>query len=140
MHETVPRRLKPGKSFGADRRGFQLRPFKTRSNVRRLPAILPRQGAFCYAVAQMRSLYTILLVLGCASLFAQEKPISVTEMQSSGLQGSIADFKRMPPDITLIPHGQGARNGHLWIRNGGYYLLIAGEVDGDPPDFPKNQN
>ena len=88
----------------------------------------------------MRSIYTILLMLGCSGLVAQDKPISVPEMQSSGLQGSIADFKSMPPDITLIPHGEGARNGHLWIRNLGYALVIAGEVDGPPPEFPKNQN
>lgn len=88
----------------------------------------------------MRYIHTILLMLGCSSLVAQDKPISVPQMQSSGLQGSIADFRSMPPDITLIPHGESARNGHLWIRNLGYALVIAGEVDGDSPDFPKNQN
>jgi hypothetical protein len=89
----------------------------------------------------MRYIRTILLgLLGCTSVLAQDKPISVPQMQPSGLEGSVAAFKNVPPDITLIPHGEGARNGHLWIRDGGYYLLIAGEVDGDSPDFPKNQN
>ena len=87
----------------------------------------------------MLCLRTILLVLACSSLWAQEKPVSVPQMAPS-LQGSIAAFKGMPPDIALIPQGAGARNGHLWIRNVGHALVIAGEVDGDPPDFPKNQN
>src|ERR1700675_4558597 len=87
----------------------------------------------------MLCLRTILLVLACSSLSAQEKPVSVPQMAAS-LQGSIAAFKGMPPDIALIPQGAGARNGHLWIRNVGHALVIAGEVDGDPPDFPKNQN
>jgi|GEM_PF-1896196 len=87
----------------------------------------------------MLCLRTFLLVLACSSLSAQEKPVSVPQMAPS-LQGSIAAFKGMPPDIALIRQGAGARNGHLWIRNVGHALVIAGEVDGDPPDFPKNQN
>jgi hypothetical protein len=108
----------------------------------------------------MRYRHAILLMLGFSTLFAQdklaqdkaaqdkpaqdkpaqEKPILVPQMQLPALQGSITAFKSMPPDITLIPHGEGARNGHLWIRNIGHALVIAGEVDGDEPDFPKNQN
>jgi hypothetical protein len=105
----------------------------------------------------MRYRHAILLMLGFSTVFAQDnsaqdqpaqdrpaqaaqdKPILVPQMQPS-LQGSIAAFRSMPPDITLIPHGEGARNGHLWIRNIGHALVIAGEVDGDAPDFPKNQN
>jgi hypothetical protein len=88
----------------------------------------------------MRFTGTILFLLGCSSVFAQDKSIPVPLMQSSGVRDSISDFKSMPPDITLIPHGDGARNGHLWIRNLGPALVIAGEVDGPVPDFPKNQN
>jgi hypothetical protein len=88
----------------------------------------------------MRPIRTILLLLVCARLFGQEKPISVPQMQLNVLEGSIAAFRSMPPDVTLIPHREGARNGHLWIRNVGFALIIAGEVDGDAPDFPKNQN
>lgn len=88
----------------------------------------------------MRSLRTVLLLFAASTLFAQNPPISVPQMQPTVLEGSVAAFKSMPPDITLIPHGPGARNGHLWIRNIGYALVIAGEVFGGPPDFPKNQN
>lgn len=98
----------------------------------------------------MRIALIVLLGLGCSTLFAQDKPVQdkvakdkpilVPQMQPSALEGSIAAFKSMPPDITLITPGQGARNGHLWIRNIGHALVIAGEVDGDAPDFPKNQN
>ena len=41
-----------------------------------------------------------------------------------------------PPDITLVPRGQGARHGHLWIRTWPDGLIIAGKVDGGPPGFP----
>jgi hypothetical protein len=108
----------------------------------------------------MRLAYAVLLILGFSPVFAQDrpvqdkpaqeksaqnqpaeaKPILVPQMQLTALEGSIAAFKSMPPDITLIPHGEGARNGHLWIRNLGFALLIAGEVYGEAPDFPKNQN
>ena len=105
---------------------------------------------FATLVRKMRLTHTILLILCLSNLFAQDKraqeksaqdkPILVPQMQLPVLQGSIAAFKSMPPDITLIPHGEGARNGHLWVRNLGFALVIAGEVDGDAPDFPKNQN
>jgi hypothetical protein len=88
----------------------------------------------------MRFTRTILFLLSCSSVFAQDKSISVPLMQSSRVQDSIADFKSMPPDITLIPHGEGARNGHLWIRSLGSAIVIAGEVDGPTPEFPKSQN
>ena len=88
----------------------------------------------------MRLTQIIVLMLGVSNLFAQDKPILVPQMQPSSLEGSIAAFKSMPPDITLIPHGAGARHGHLWIRNIGHALVIAGEVDGAAPDFPKNRN
>jgi len=32
------------------------------------------------------------------------------------------------------------RHGHVWVQNVGNGLLIVGEVDGDPPDFPRNKN
>lgn len=86
----------------------------------------------------MRTALCLLLV--CSAVFAQDRPISIPEIHPTVVGSSIAEYKKSPPDVILIPHGEGARNGHLWVRNIGYALLIVGEVDGPAPDFPKNQN
>jgi hypothetical protein len=62
------------------------------------------------------------------------------EFPMVGYPKSIDEFNNVPPDITLVPRGEGARHGQLWIRTvaqqGAYALYIAGKVDGGPPDFP----
>jgi hypothetical protein len=71
-------------------------------------------------------------------------PVAVRSAQFTGQLKSLEQFTSVMPDITLIPRGEGARHGQLWIRTASFYpffgaptaLFIAGKVDGPPPDFP----
>lgn len=45
----------------------------------------------------------------------------------------------VPAVVHLIPHGNGARNGHVWVGNTGQSIRIVGEVDGEAPDWPKDR-
>ena len=45
-----------------------------------------------------------------------------------------------PPDSTLIPYGEGARHGHLWIRTLPDGLYIAGKLEGGPPQLPHTRD
>ena len=68
---------------------------------------------------------------------AQRAPrVTVTEIHPAALSGSMNEYTPAPPDIILAPQGQGARRGRLWIRNTGNGLLIVGDIEGGPPDFP----
>src|SRR5579864_4364341 len=77
-----------------------------------------------------------LLAFGVSSVMAQQPPVIVPEFHSSETGGNIDVFKNVPPDLKLIPKEAGSRSGQLWIRNIGSALLIAGQVDGQTPDFP----
>src|ERR1700732_73535 len=89
-----------------------------------------------------RLLSIVVLLLASAVALAQDQrsPIKVPLVLNRGLGTSITPYTDRPPDITLVPHGPDARHGHIWVQNVGYGLLIVGEVDGDPPDFPRNKN
>jgi TonB family protein len=67
-------------------------------------------------------------------------PVVVHPIQLVGWPKSIDQFTNVPPDITLVPRGAGARHGQLWIRTVSSYpnvgLCIAGKVDGGQPFFP----
>src|ERR1700757_3560946 len=84
----------------------------------------------------------VILLLVSAFVLAQDQtgPIKVPLVLNRGLGTPISPYTDRPPDITLIPHGPDARHGHIWVQNVGYGLLVVGEVDGDPPDFPRNKN
>jgi hypothetical protein len=69
----------------------------------------------------------------------QLSPIKVPQVLNRGL-GMVTPYTDRPPDITLVPHGPDARHGHVWVQSVGYGLLVVGEVDGGPPDFPRNKN
>lgn len=56
------------------------------------------------------------------------------------LPAPIGEFTSTPPEFTLIPHGKGARHGRAWVRTVGDGLLIAGKMEGGPPDFPGDKN
>jgi hypothetical protein len=81
---------------------------------------------------------------------AQDQPVSdpasvassikVPQILNRGLGMMIGTYTDRPPDLTLIPHGEGARNGHVWVQTVGWGLLIVGEVDGERPEFPRNKN
>ena len=49
--------------------------------------------------------------------------------------GQIAEWIALPPTLTLEPSGADARHGAVWIRQVSEGLLIAGRVEGPPPDF-----
>src|SRR5260370_27221814 len=57
-----------------------------------------------------------------------------------GVEGFINEYASGPPEIVLTPQGEGARKGRLWIRNIGKGLLIAGDIEGGPPDFPRDKD
>ena len=91
----------------------------------------------------MKSLLSIaILLLLSLVVVAQDQtaPIKVPQVLNRGFGMVITPYTDRPPDITLVPHGQDARHGNVWVQNVGWGLLIAGEVDGPPPDFPRNKN
>ena len=67
-------------------------------------------------------------------------PINVPQVLNRGFQSIITAYTNRPADLNLIPHGPGARHGHVWLQNVGMGLLVVGEVDGARPDFPRNKN
>lgn len=72
------------------------------------------------------------------------RPLEFFAEAFPGYPKSIAEFNHVAPDITLVPRGEGARHGQLWIRtvaqSGTYGLYIAGRVDGGQPDFPSTRD
>jgi hypothetical protein len=89
----------------------------------------------------MRLWFTVLsLLIGAISSAQQNNPIRVPALAPNDLASFAKNLENTPPDMTLIPHGEGARHGKVWARNLGYALLVWGVVDGPPPDFPKNKN
>lgn len=90
----------------------------------------------------MRLTLAMLLVPGFASVAcAQQAPrVIVAEIHPTVIDGTIREYSSAPPDIILTPQGEGARRGRLWIRNIGKGLMIAGDIEGGPPDFPHDQD
>lgn len=70
----------------------------------------------------------------------KQQPVVVPEFHPSSIGDGIYLYKDLPADLTLIPKEAGGRNGRLWIRNIGSALLIAGQLDGETPDFPRNKS
>ena len=67
-------------------------------------------------------------------------PPQARDIQLARLQAIAEQMASAPPDLTLVPRGEGARHGQIWIRTEqipsySYGLWIAGKVDGPPPDF-----
>jgi hypothetical protein len=56
------------------------------------------------------------------------------------LPTAVSNFTSEPPDIALVPRGEGARSGHLWVRTSHNGLYIAAKVDGGQPDFPHSKD
>ena len=52
----------------------------------------------------------------------------------------VTPYTGRPADLTLIPHGEGARHGKIWLQTVAEGLLIVGEVDGRAPAFPQSDN
>jgi hypothetical protein len=67
-------------------------------------------------------------------------PIIIHRSPISGLPTAVSNFTSEPPDIALVPRGEGARSGHLWVRTSHNGLHIAGKVDGGQPDFPHSKD
>jgi hypothetical protein len=91
----------------------------------------------------MKSFLSITVSLIASTALAQSQsaaPIKVPQVLNRGLQTNITPYTDRPADLTLIPHGEGARRGQVWLQNVGYGLLVVGEVDGERPDFPRNKN
>jgi len=89
---------------------------------------------------RLLSIAVLLFASAVALAQDQRSPIKVPLVLNRGLGTPITPYTDRPPDITLVPHGLDARLGHIWIQNVDHGLLIVGEVDGDPPDFPCNKN
>ncbi len=89
----------------------------------------------------MRPFFVAMLLLGVTAR-AQEQPapIIVHPAQAGEFPVSMGDFTNTPPDITLIPHGEGARQGQIWVRKASDGLLVVGKMDGGAPHFPKDRN
>lgn len=68
-------------------------------------------------------------------------PISINQFASvSHYPISISQFTSTPPDVKLMPHGNGARNGRLWLRADYSGLYVIGQVDGGQPEFPHSKS
>lgn len=70
----------------------------------------------------------------------QPAAIVVHTSPISGLPISVGHFTSEPPDIVLTQRGEGARRGRLWIRTAFAGLYIAGQVDGEQPNFPHSKD
>ncbi len=90
----------------------------------------------------MRLTLAMLVVLVFVSVVcAQQAPrVTVGEIHPTVIGGSINEYTSAPPDIILTPQGEGARRGRVWIRNSGNGLLIVGDIEGGPPDFPRDRD
>jgi hypothetical protein len=90
----------------------------------------------------MRFTLAVLSVLffTCVVCARQAQRVTVAEAHPTVISGSISEYTSTPPDIILTPQSEGARRGRLWIRNIGKGLLIAGDIEGGPPDFPHNKD
>ena len=80
------------------------------------------------------------MLVASATWAQQVAPVRVPEAHPTILGGPIGEYLQAPPDLKLVPHGDGGRTGRLWIRNIGNGLLIIGDVEGGAPDFPPNKN
>jgi hypothetical protein len=67
-------------------------------------------------------------------------PIKIPQVLGRSLESNISAYTDRPADLTLVPHGNNARHGQVWLQNIGFGLLVVGEVDGESPEFPRNQN
>src|ERR1051326_5453758 len=90
----------------------------------------------------MRFTLAVLSVLVFTSVVCarQAQRVTVAEAHPTVVSGSISEYTSTPPDIILSPQSEGARRGRLWIRDIGKGLLIAGDIEGGPPDFPHNKD
>ena len=70
-----------------------------------------------------------------------QAPIPVPQLDPVQLARPSIQFEwGEPASAKLIPHGPGARNGQIWIRNTGHSIRIIGEVDGPQPVWPTDKN
>lgn len=93
----------------------------------------------------MKFMHSTMLLLYAVATVAQQpnsspSTIKVPQVLGRGTGDNISAYVDRPPDLTLIPHGNGGRNGEIWLQNIGSGLLIVGEVDGQHPDFPDSQS
>jgi hypothetical protein len=90
----------------------------------------------------MRLTLAMLVVIVSASVVCagQAPRVTVAESHPTALGGSINEYASATPDIILMPQGEGARKGRVWIRNIGKGLLIAGDIEGGAPDFPRDRD
>jgi hypothetical protein len=87
------------------------------------------------------TLITLLVLVFASVVYArQASRVTVAEIHPTVIGGSINEYISAPPDIILTPQGEGSRRGRLWIRNSGNGLLIIGDIEGGPPDFPRNKD
>jgi hypothetical protein len=80
----------------------------------------------------------VVLVFAYVVCAGQAPHVTVAEISPTVIGGSINEYTSAPPDILPTPQGEGSRTGRLWIRNTGKGLLIAGDVEGGAPDFPRD--
>jgi hypothetical protein len=82
----------------------------------------------------------LLFLFGTTVSARQHSPVSVPEVHRANFGGSISSYSSAAPQIVLTPKSKGARPGRVWIRNVGDGLLIVGDIQGGPADFPRDQN
>ncbi len=117
-----------------------------------LVLICPPQKAFAQAPANVENLKPLTastsdLTTGTGTKQAEPILVRPIQLPPQPRDMMLARFQAVveqlasAPDLTLVPHGEGARHGHIWIRteqnpSSSYGLWVAGKVDGPPPDFP----
>jgi hypothetical protein len=88
---------------------------------------------------RLASLSLLPLVLSPVVYGQQPVQAPVIEIHPAAPGASVNEYTSTSPDLVLIPRGEGAREGRLWIRNIGNGLLIVGDVEGSRPDFPSDK-
>ncbi len=70
------------------------------------------------------------------ALAAEQTPVNVPDAAKDFAASAVHNWRNQPPTFTLTAAVPGARAGRVWVRKTHEGLVIAGEVDGAPPEFP----
>jgi hypothetical protein len=119
-------------------------------NIPVSPRILPRRRLFINWIRAVVAALFVCVFLALTPGWAQQPqkvaPVTVHAMDWAGHRG-FDQFKDVAPDMILIPRGDGARHGQIWVRTVRRFpnspaidLYIVGKVDGPVPDFPPTRD
>lgn len=86
----------------------------------------------------MYRLIAFLWLCSTLAAAAQQKPVDVPETTKDFVASATHDWRYQLQTFSVTPAIPGGRSGKVWVRRAPEGLVIAGQVDGAPPDFPTN--